>query len=56
MNEKGENVCVVSLVQLNGGFISSIEQSRTAERFKEDFYLKMIQSRILRFPNHSADL
>ena len=56
MNEKGENECVVSLVQLNGGYISSIEQSRTAERFKEDFYLKMIQSRILRFPNHSAEL
>ena len=35
MNEKGGNVCVVSLVQLNGGYISSIEQSRTAERFKE---------------------
>ena len=46
MNEKGENVCVVSLVQLNGGYIISIEQSRTAERFKEDFSLSTIQNQI----------
>jgi hypothetical protein len=54
--EEVENVGVVSLVQLNGGYISSIEQSRTAERFKEDFPSECDSKPDYYLDYHSADL
>ena len=35
--EEVENAGVVSLDQLNGGYISTIEQSHTADRFIAEF-------------------
>ena len=53
--EEIENAGVVSLVQLNGGYISSMEQSRIAERFMGKFPSGTDSKPDFHLDDHSVD-